>query len=193
MQSDAEKPEHPSEVIVKNRHKNKQPFKSCVFYTVHFKTDSDASQFTVLYLLDWMMQQESMLHELFRPVHFFHIIRKFQFFLFIWVLFLACSIRLPQCTVTLKQSSHASGEDWVLLFVCRKMWSSYLRPDWQPELTHGLWARVLAAIIIHGPRTPKREACTTRVWVKSLARTSPGFIGSTSSCGWKTVSVQFVS
>jgi len=52
MQSDAEKPEHPSEVIAKNRPKNKQPLKSHVFYTVHCKTDSDGSQFTVIYLLD---------------------------------------------------------------------------------------------------------------------------------------------
>jgi hypothetical protein len=52
MQSDAEKPEHPSEVIAKNRHKKKQPLKSRVFYTVHCKTDSGASQFTVIYLLN---------------------------------------------------------------------------------------------------------------------------------------------
>jgi len=65
MQSDAEKPEHPSEVNAKNTHKSKQPLTSHVFYTVHWETNSDASQFTVIYLLDWLMQQESMLHEFF--------------------------------------------------------------------------------------------------------------------------------
>jgi len=42
MQSGAEKPQHPSEVITKNMHKSKQPLKSRVFYTVHWETNSDA-------------------------------------------------------------------------------------------------------------------------------------------------------
>ena len=63
MQSDAEKPEHPSDVIATNTHINKQPVKSHVFHTVHWEMNPDATQFTVTHLLDWLVQQESMLHE----------------------------------------------------------------------------------------------------------------------------------
>lgn len=91
MQSDAQKPEYPSEVIAKNMHKSKQPLTSHVFYTVQWETISDASQCTVTYLVDWLMQRERVLHEFcLELIIFFILYANFSFF-FIWVLFLPCS------------------------------------------------------------------------------------------------------